>query len=106
MTEAVLDRFCRSVQESGAEPILVFFPNRNDLQRRREDKPELSAGLVESLRRRGFATVDLLDTIHGETANLPLEEVFGAVHYTPFTTTVVARRIGEEIDRRRGARRE
>ncbi len=106
VTDAVLDRFCRSVQESGAEPILVFFPNRNDLQRRREDKPELSAGLVESLRRRGFATVDLLDTIHGETANLPLEEVFGAVHYTPFTNAVVARRIGEEIDRRGGARRE
>lgn len=101
VTEAVLARFAESVRESGAVPVVVFFPNRNDLQRRREGKPELASPLVAAIRRRGIETVDLLEPIHAATSGLPLEEVFGAVHYSEATNDVVARSLVEVVDRHR-----
>jgi len=101
VTEAVLARFAESVRESGAVPVVVFFPNRNDLQRRREGKPELGSPLVEAIRRRGIESVDLLEPIHAGTSALPMEQVFGAVHYSADTNALVARTLGDVVDRHR-----
>jgi len=101
VTEGVLARFAESVRASGSSPVVVFFPNRNDLQRRREGRPELSAGLVEALRRRGIETVDLLESIHAGTSAMPLDQVFGSVHYSVATNAVVARALGEVVERHR-----
>ncbi|MFM7736763.1 MAG: hypothetical protein ACKPBU_12375 [Alphaproteobacteria bacterium] len=104
VTEAVLARFAESVRAASAVPIVVFFPNQNDLQRRRQNQVELVAGLVEALRRRGVETVDLLEPIHAETGSLPMTGVFGSVHYSAATNAIVARALGEAIDRHRQAK--
>ena len=57
----VLDEFYREALARGSLPILVMYPYRSDILRRRDGKPVSYQPLLDDLRRRGYRVVDLAD---------------------------------------------
>jgi hypothetical protein len=60
LTAAILDAFHRDALAAGALPVIVFFPERNDLQGITGGWPPAYTPLLEDCRRKGYRTLDLL----------------------------------------------
>lgn len=97
-TESILREFVSSVEAAGALPIVVLFPNRNDVERRRAGHADLSAPLQVRLRARGFATLNLMDALERDAGEVPADRLFGRSHYTAAANAIVARAISAALD--------
>jgi hypothetical protein len=94
LTEAILDEFHRTVREDGAVPILVFFPERNDLRGIAKRQPPVYAPLLQDVRRKGYRTIDLRDgfALYGKSRSVP---DLMRRHYTRLGNQITARWIGD-----------
>jgi len=88
INKEILLTFIREVQSEGAEPLLVYLPNRWDLEGRVDLAPKIL--LFDQLNKSHVAVHDLT----GCLAQLPVEKLFfhdERHHYTPEGNTIVAR---------------
>ncbi|MFL6198092.1 MAG: SGNH/GDSL hydrolase family protein [Thermoanaerobaculia bacterium] len=61
VTLRVLDEFYREVLSHGSLPIVVMYPERQDILRRRDGRKLMYQPLLDELRRRGYRVIDLAD---------------------------------------------
>lgn len=94
----ILVSFAAQVQADGATPVVLIFPWKGEItaERDRESKPH--APLVQLLRARGVATIDLTDAL-GEQARRSSLGNLVVEHYRPLGNTVVARTLDRELPR-------
>ena len=105
LTLKIFDTFHENVMKQGALPIIVLFPNKDDLKRYRKTNTSVFAPLLRHFEESGYRHIDLLDAFDKYALDVPLNELFDG-HYTPFGNKVVAKYIFDYFTSNRLARRD
>jgi hypothetical protein len=96
LTAALLRRFAAAARSHGSVPIIVTFPERQDVTQVRATGTTRYAGLVETLKAEGYQVIDLIDSFRDAS---PLLEEFAVDHYSPFGNAKAARQIQDHLIR-------
>lgn len=94
VTRRIFDTFYRKVLERGALPIIVVFPDLNDLNASRARKPRRYQPLIADFRAKGYRFIDVLDAFEstrGRYAIQDLTKEWG--HYSKLGNELVAKHI-------------
>ncbi len=90
VTEKVLDAFYEEVANDGSRPIVLLFPDSNDVRRHEKGLPRVYAPLKAYVENKGYAVVDLVHAFD-DGQQRSLKELFGpAGHYTALANEKVA----------------
>jgi hypothetical protein len=91
LTLRIFDAFHRDVLENGALPIILIFPDLNDLPRSREGKQRRYTPLMDDLRARGCYVIDLLAALEPYESRYTIKELTrNRGHYSPLGNKIVA----------------
>lgn len=63
--EALLERWAAEASRDGAVPVVVVFPQRSDIEKRRAGKPKQYQPILEFMRAKGIRSIDLMDAFQG-----------------------------------------
>lgn len=102
LTAALLDAFHRDALAAGSLPVIVFFPERNDVQGITGGWPPAYTPLLQDCRRKGYRTLDLLTGFARYGKGAPVQDLLRA-HYTRQGNRIAAQWI---LDSLRAARLE
>ncbi|MCG6871052.1 MAG: hypothetical protein LJE84_02080 [Gammaproteobacteria bacterium] len=93
VTLALFDRFVASVRASGARPLILLFPHKDDIRQFREHGTRPYAPLLRDLLEKGYPVLDLLDEFNRADAWRGGRRMFvaGKSHYDRAGNGVVAR---------------
>ncbi|MEM7143939.1 MAG: hypothetical protein AAF591_02310 [Verrucomicrobiota bacterium] len=86
----LFDQFVEEVEANGARPVIVIFPNREDMDDYNEGKPKGHATLLERLDEAGHEYIDVLDLMvdhYGDV--IPDETMFVESHYNGETNRLL-----------------
>ena len=86
------------MRSDGATPVVLIFPWRPEITAQRDGAPRAHAALLEALKQRGIATIDLTEAL-GEQARRSSIGNLVVDHYRPLGNTVVARTLARELPR-------
>jgi len=90
VTAAIIDAFYAMVAEKGSVPVVVIFPDREDIYRYRENGTREYQPLLEHLRARGYRHLDLMEAFDTFGRDHAVRELT-RIHYTGFGNRCVAR---------------
>ena len=96
VTLAIMENFYREVEKAGGRPIIVIFPETEDVILARENKPKRHQPLLDDLARKNLEHVDVLDGFRRHRM-LDISRLFKG-HFTPEGNEYVARILLEYID--------
>ena len=94
VTVEILDQFYRQVKANHVMPVIVIFPNRDDLQRYRTNptkKKKKHLPLVKALQSRGLEYIDLMDAFEQSGDSYEMTDLFAKSHYSPLGNQIVAK---------------
>jgi hypothetical protein len=94
ITERLVDRFHAAALERGSVPIVLLLPQRVDMERLDAGKVRRYLPLTEHLESRGYACIDLLDTLAKVD---PADRFRDGGHYAPPANAAVASAILEYL---------
>ena len=98
---AVLHRFVERARANGAEPLVVIFPDRTELDARRDGRAISYRSLRDRLVQEGIPVVDVLDGFDALAPGWTTEKILRRSHYAPWGNALVARHLAGELARRR-----
>jgi hypothetical protein len=102
----LFDRFVSDVEGTGARPVILIFPNKEDIKRYNEGKAKAHENLLAHFRGRGQEYIDVLDILaerYGE--KIPRDDLFVVSHYNAETNQLLAERLVEYVGDREPAGR-
>lgn len=95
---ALLKAFSVDVADQGARPIVLFFPDRESLQRMQGGHPPTYQPLADSVLAAGLEVFDLRDAFAGKLSSGGLGLWFGPEsHYSPAGNAIVADWLGQKL---------
>jgi GDSL-like Lipase/Acylhydrolase family len=95
---ALFEHFAQVVQASGARPIVMFFPDRDDLTSLAAGQSASYAPLIREAQRRGIDVLDLAAAFPLQRTDVRLPDWFApGGHYSPAGNRLVATAVGESI---------
>jgi hypothetical protein len=94
---AVLRRFVERVRTNGAGPLVVIFPDRTDLDARRDGRPVSYRPLHDRLRDEGIPVVDVLEGFDTLAPDWTTERILRCSHYAPWGNELVARVLAQQL---------
>lgn len=94
VTVALIDRFAAEVRESGARPLVLLFPDREDIRRLGQDRPPAYQPLLADLDAKNQRYLDLRTAFDVCRAACDLDGLVPG-HYSVAGNQLVARRIAE-----------
>ena len=94
---AVLHRFVERVRANGAEPLIVIFPDRTELDARRDGRAISYRPLRDRLRDEGIPVVDVLDGFDALAPDWTTEKVLRRSHYAPWGNELVAGFLAQQL---------
>ncbi len=97
VTRALLEMFADRVAETGAEPIIVLFPDGSDLERLRDGEPLPYDPLRDDLLAGGYRVIDLREAFREAVATVPPAELCPS-HYSELGNRLVKDHILGELD--------
>lgn len=89
VTRLLFDRFVADVRASGAAPIIVVFPERDDFQKRARGDPITYGALLRYFADRRYDYVDTLEAFPDCRAGCQLDAIIAA-HFSPAGNRVIA----------------
>ena len=89
ITKRIFDKFYNEVIENNSIPIIVIFPDKNDIARFQRDKTKKYAPLLSYFDSMDYKYIDLLDVLK----NADIEELFVTTHYSPDGNRFIAKNI-------------
>lgn len=92
VTKGIFGEFRRASIENGSVPVIVLFPNLDDVIRFREDREKSYSALLDYFDEAGCRYVDLMDAFENADPRLLFTR-----HYTPYANELAARHILESI---------
>jgi hypothetical protein len=95
---AVLSGFAAEVRATGASPLVVILPLREEIIAARDEAPLPHAVLIEVLRERGVPFLDLSAALGAQARRSSMGNLIEQ-HYRPLANTVVARTLASELRR-------
>jgi hypothetical protein len=93
---AILTQFAMQVRTSGATPVVVVFPFRDEITDASNGLPKPHQVLLDAMQQQGIATVDLTDPLAAQARVSGLNAVIGA-HLTPLGNAVAAQALASEL---------
>lgn len=90
ITEKLMDSFQTAALQRGSLPIVLLYPQRADMERLDAGQARRYRPLTEHLQSRGYAWIDLLDTLSEIS---PADRFQDGGHYAPAANAAVARAI-------------
>ncbi len=96
VTVRLFESFYREVEDDGAAPVVVVFPDRRDLGRFRKDGTRQYRPLLEALEARGLRHVDAMDAFAELAPERSVKELV-RIHYTRAGNRYVAEHILHEL---------
>jgi hypothetical protein len=100
LTVAILDTFHGKVLDDGAWPIILLFPDLNDLRRSRRHQERRYRSLLMDLQSKRYAFIDLLDALspfESQYSIAALTREWG--HYSPLGNRLIANHIARYVER-------
>ena len=101
---AVLRRFVERVRANGAEPLVVLFPDRTELDARRDGRAITYRPLRDRLVEEGIPVVDVLDGFDAHAPGWTTERILRRFHYAPWGNELVAKVLARELAARKLAK--
>jgi hypothetical protein len=95
----ILRDFYGEVQRSGAQPLIVVFGTRSDIETLAANRPRQYQPLLDWLDREGLGYVDVTPDLAQEARRSNVRAVI-ANHYRPLGNEIVARRLARELSTR------
>jgi hypothetical protein len=95
---AVLAGFAAEVRGQGATPIVLIFPLRDEITAQRDEAPLTHQPLLDALRQRGIATIDLTEAL-GQQARRSSIGNLVVDHYRPLANRVIGRTLASRLPR-------
>ena len=89
VTKAIFSSFYNAVKKDQAMPIIVIFPNRNDIDRYSRQKQKRYSPILSYFNSKGYAYIDLADTFQAAMAEHKIQDLC-AGHYSPLANRLVA----------------
>jgi|CXWL01.1.fsa_nt_gi hypothetical protein len=89
VTTGLFDLFYETVLRDGAQPIILIFPARDEVERWRRDHRKQYAPLLEVLDGKGYRFVDAMDVFDTTGRSLSTDELI-PTHLSPLANTLVA----------------
>ncbi len=94
ITTKIFDRFVNTASRNGSLPIIIVFPNKEDVLRYRRDKTRRYTPLLEYFNSKGYHYIDILDAFDMYSKDVKKNNLFtGGLHYSPLANKLVARYI-------------
>ena len=93
VTTKIFDEFYSTAINNQSVPIVLVFPNRDDLIRKRRNKYKIYSTLLAYFDSVGYRYIDLIEAF----GNVDVEDLF-AGHYTPLANELIARYILDHIN--------
>jgi len=90
VTEKIFDSFVADVKKTGAVPIILVFPDRDDLLRQRAGKPKRYEALLNHFKERNYRFFDVMDAFDKNCPNCDLKILINN-HYSPLGNMIVAK---------------
>ena len=98
VTARVLEEFYNRALADGSLPIIVLFPDRQDIRSHRRGEPLVYQPLADLLRREGYRTIDLIEGIERyDTKNEMVDLKY--VHYPRVGNAMVARSLHDALEK-------
>lgn len=103
---ALFEKFSRAVEDSGATPIVVIFPDRDSIVAERNGRQGFSEPMMAHLRRKRITAVDLTDAFLAEGGDVDIAGWFmPGGHYSPLANRQVASALGRYVGEMMTAKR-
>jgi hypothetical protein len=96
VTVRLFASFYRTVTQDGAEPVILLFPDRSDIERHRRDGTTQYRPLLEFLEAGGYRFVDAMDALKTRGAVHAVSELAPS-HYSPLGNRLVAEHLLERL---------
>ncbi len=97
----VFDRFVEEVRATGAKPLILWLPGREDFPRLRAGRPKIYQGFLDYFESKGYGWIDAMEWITAELPGkggvAPNKELLGDSHYAPATNRAVGKHIAEHV---------
>lgn len=90
VTKQIFREFYGHAQSTGAIPLILIFPNREDVARAEQRLVPRYQPLVETLRTGQLEFIDLGPLFSGLADRHSIDELFGGTHYSPLANRYVA----------------
>lgn len=100
LARATVHEFVARVRAAGAEPLVVFFPDRTELDARRDGRAITYRPLRDLLVADGVPVVDLLDGFDALAPGWTTRRIMRRSHYSPRGNRLVASWLAAELERR------
>jgi hypothetical protein len=95
---AVLAGFAAEVRTQGSTPVVLIFPLRDEITAQRDEAPLTHQPLLDALRQRGVATIDLTEAL-GQQARRSSIGNLVVEHYRPLANRVIGRTLASQLPR-------
>jgi len=96
VTTRLFSLFYETVLRDGAQPVILIFPNREEVAGWRGGRRKRYAPLLSFLGGKGYRVVDAMDVIDGAGGNLSIDELIPS-HLSPLANTLVAEHLRERL---------
>ncbi len=94
----IFSRFVRAADSLGIEPLVLFFPDHDSVDRARRGQPTLYANLVAEVVRRGLPCIDAVGAFKAVPGNPSVGAWFAAGgHYSPRGNEIVASWLARDL---------
>lgn len=97
LTLKIFDTFHKNVLGQEALPVIVLFPNKNNLHRFRDGRSNSFEPIIRHFENKGYQYIDLHMAFETYGKYIPLNQLF-AGHYTPVANEIVAKYISDYIE--------
>lgn len=98
---AVIRRFVARVRANGAEPLVVLFPDRTELDARRDGRAITYRPLRDRLLEEGIPVVDVLAGFDALAPGWTTEKILRRSHYAPWGNELAAQYLAGELAKRK-----
>ncbi|MCP4110680.1 MAG: SGNH/GDSL hydrolase family protein [Desulfobacteraceae bacterium] len=96
ITTKLFDKFYSSAVRNKSLPIIVLFPNKDDITQYFENKSKTYASLLTYFDTRGYEYIDILNAFDVKDRKFKIKDLFVG-HYSPMANELVAKYIGNYL---------
>ncbi|NTV29864.1 MAG: SGNH/GDSL hydrolase family protein [Candidatus Omnitrophica bacterium] len=90
VTEKLFDAFGQAVQQTGARPVILLFPDKEDFLRLRSGKPKRYQPLLDDWKKKGYAYIDLMDAFDKYCPGCDLKQLMSN-HFSPHGNMIISK---------------
>ena len=101
ITQKIFDVFYAAAQTNGSVPVILIFPNKEDINRFRKFGIKSYTPLLTYFESRDYRYIDFMEVFETRGQRYDVGELFGAIHYSALANILVATHVYDYVARNR-----